>query len=78
MGYKNLNASRETAGTLMIQIIDTGIGIPVEFKNRIFQPFGQASKDIQRNFGGTGLGLWISKMIVDLMGGSIQLESEEG
>ncbi len=48
MGCKNLNASRETAGTLMIQIIDTGIGIPVEFKNRIFQPFGQASKDIQR------------------------------
>lgn len=61
----------------MIQVVDTGIGIPSEFKNRLFQPFGQAHKGIQKSFGGTGLGLWISKMIVELMGGSIQLESEE-
>lgn len=62
----------------MIQVVDTGMGIPLEYKDRLFKPFGQAHKKIQKNFGGTGLGLWISKMIIELMGGSISVESEDG
>lgn len=61
----------------MIQVIDTGIGISKEHQERLFKPFGQADKSISTKFGGTGLGLWISKMIVELMHGSIQLESEK-
>jgi signal transduction histidine kinase len=79
LGMKtNINIPRETSGTLVLQIFDTGIGISKSFIHRLFQPFGQANKEIQKTFGGTGLGLWISKIIVELMGGTIQVESEEG
>eukprot|EP00347_Sterkiella_histriomuscorum_P015157 403358102 len=72
------NIHKETSGTLMIQVIDTGIGISKESQEKLFKPFGQASKQTQTKFGGTGLGLWISKMILELMNGSISIESEEG
>jgi PAS domain S-box-containing protein len=63
---------------IQIRVSDTGIGIPVEFWPHIFERFQQAEKSNVRKFGGNGLGLAISKHIVELMGGEIRFESEVG
>jgi signal transduction histidine kinase len=63
---------------IRIGITDTGIGIGEEQMAHLFQPFQQAESSTARRFGGTGLGLVISKRIVDLMGGSISVESHLG
>ena len=59
-------------------IIDTGIGIAPDYVDRIFESFTQAGTDIARKFGGTGLGLTISKELVALMHGEISVKSELG
>lgn len=66
----------ESANKLYFEIIDTGIGIPKEKINAVFENFGQANTSDTRKYGGTGLGLSISQQLVDLMGGRIQIESE--
>jgi len=63
---------------LMYSIKDTGIGIPSEKIESIFNSFTQADASITRKYGGTGLGLTISKQLVELMGGQIRVESEMG
>lgn len=63
--------------SLKFDVIDTGIGISKEYVNRIFESFTQAGTDTARKFGGTGLGLTISKQLVDLMDGKIYVESEQ-
>jgi signal transduction histidine kinase/CheY-like chemotaxis protein len=60
------------------EIADTGIGIPLEKQNTIFESFSQGSVEINRKYGGTGLGLAIVKRLVNLLGGEIKLTSAEG
>ncbi|SDL39770.1 PAS domain S-box protein [Pseudomonas indica] len=68
----------DTRQTLRIEVSDTGIGIPVEQHERIFQAFQQIDGSTSRRFGGTGLGLAITRQLVDVLDGDIQLESTPG
>ncbi|HEX9739797.1 MAG TPA: PAS domain S-box protein, partial [Ignavibacteriaceae bacterium] len=63
---------------VIIDIVDTGIGILEEFHQVIFEPFRQVSEGLSRKFEGNGLGLSITKKFVELLGGSISLKSKPG
>ena len=67
-----------TRVTLLFEVQDSGIGIPLALQGNLFQPFHQVDVNIEREYGGTGLGLSICKRLSDLMGGKIWMESEEG
>ena len=71
-------SARLVEGGLEISVLDTGIGIATDRLNGVFDPFVQADASVNRNFGGTGLGLGISRDLAQLMGGSIRVESELG
>lgn len=64
--------------TLRIEVTDTGVGIPEASQRRLFQPFTQADASTTRKFGGTGLGLAVSKKLTEQMGGTIGFASQEG
>ncbi len=75
-----LSQQRRTAThvTIDISVTDTGIGIPLEKQSMIFDKFTQANSETTRQFGGTGLGLVITRSLLQLHGSDIHLESEEG
>jgi PAS domain S-box-containing protein len=81
-GYVRVSArtERPTGGDarLLIEVADSGIGIPEEAQQRIFEPFVQQDGSISRAFGGTGLGLAISSRFAALLHGSLGLESRPG
>jgi PAS domain S-box-containing protein len=76
----NLQLIKEDAQfvTLEFSVVDTGIGISTENAETVFDRFTQVSGDSKRKYGGTGLGLTITKQLIELQGGTIQVKSKEG
>lgn len=76
----NVKEERRTERDIRIEIVvrDTGIGIPVAKQEHIFSAFSQADESTTREYGGSGLGLAISTQLVAMMGGQLELQSEEG
>ncbi|MGL5889626.1 MAG: PAS domain S-box protein [Bacteroidia bacterium] len=76
----NCAVDEESDESLVLKFVvsDTGIGIPADKLERIFEPFTQASSESTRKYGGTGLGLTIVKDLVELQGGSVSVKSTEG
>ncbi len=75
-----LDAIHSTGGRFLLsgKVSDTGIGIPLEEQQRIFEAFGQADASIHRRFGGSGLGLAICRKLIEALGGKISVESSPG
>lgn len=74
----SLVSDTEKKTTIRFEVRDTGIGIPEDRIDSLFKPFSQVDGSTTRRFGGTGLGLSLSKRLVGLMGGEIGVESTEG
>ncbi|MDY0220600.1 MAG: response regulator [Desulfobacterium sp.] len=68
----------DSSANLTVSISDTGVGIAPDLLENLFKPFSQADGSTTRKYGGTGLGLTISRQIVSLMGGSLECDSEPG
>ena len=73
-----MKRNRTTKFRVRFEVIDTGVGIPTEVQDKIFDTFTQADESVTRRYGGTGLGTAISKQLIELMGGEIKLQSSPG
>jgi signal transduction histidine kinase len=76
-GFVRVSAARHN-GELQISVKDTGIGIPSEQRETIFEAFRQVDGSVQRKYGGSGLGLTISRRLIELHRGKLWVESQEG
>ncbi|MEI6104790.1 MAG: ATP-binding protein [Methanothrix sp.] len=74
----SLESEDERTATIRFSVRDTGMGIPANLQDILFSPFTQLDGSTTRKYGGTGLGLTISKQLAELMGGRIGVESKEG
>jgi CheY-like chemotaxis protein/CHASE3 domain sensor protein len=77
-GKVELAIRRAAGGQIAFSVTDTGVGIPEEQQQSVFEAFRQADGTISRKYGGTGLGLSISRELVRLLGGAIRLQSRPG
>jgi len=77
LGLESLHVDPQTV-ELKLSVTDTGIGIPEESRERIFEAFQQSDSSVTRQYGGTGLGLSISARLLAMMGGQLQVRSEIG
>ncbi|GGY46140.1 ATP-binding protein [Parvularcula lutaonensis] len=77
-GFVRVSARAGTTGKLVIEVKDTGPGVPKDLQKTIFNKFEQAENSTTRRFGGTGLGLAISRELAQLLGGDLSIESEPG
>jgi PAS domain S-box-containing protein len=73
-----LQSRSARSATVRFSVTDSGPGIPVAARDRLFEPFAQLDSTTRRRHGGTGLGLAICQRLVRLMGGDVEVESEEG
>lgn len=76
--FAEIYSSSHNSDIILFQITDTGIGIPQDSQDKIFENFEQADNNLTGDFGGTGLGLSIVKKILGLMNGEISVESKKG
>ena len=76
-GRIRMQARRDEIGDLILTVADTGIGIPPGALVNVMEPFGQVDNAINRKYSGTGLGLPLTRGLVELHGGSMTLTSEQ-
>lgn len=77
-GHVLIGAQLDQAGRLVLAVRDTGIGIPEDSLEAVFEPFTQVDSSLARKFEGTGLGLPLTRSLVELHGGSVDLDSKLG